>query len=170
VRARTDRTASVAARALLFLAALWATAIVVTPWLAAAAPRRSASLLAVAGIYHLGASVCHQRPERSFHAAGVQWPVCARCVGLYGAAGAAAWVILLVPRTVRAQTPAGRGRSAHVFMFAAAPTAVSWLAERAGILSPGNAARAALAVPLGLAVCWLLARAWRTAEDAWNLR
>ena len=36
--------------------------------------------------------VCHQRPERSFHVAGVQLPVCARCTGLYvsGAAGALA--------------------------------------------------------------------------------
>jgi hypothetical protein len=43
---------------------------------------------------------------------------------------------------------------------------ITWLAERAGVWSPGNVVRAALAVPLGAAVCWLVALAWRTAEDA----
>ena len=27
--------------------------------------------------------ICHQRPERSFHSAGVPLPVCARCTGLH---------------------------------------------------------------------------------------
>ena len=34
-------------------------------------------------VYQLGSLICHQRPERSFHLAGVQMPVCARCFGLY---------------------------------------------------------------------------------------
>ena len=42
-------------------------------------------------VYQAGSLVCHQRPERSFHLAGVQLPVCARCFGLYlsGAVGLA---------------------------------------------------------------------------------
>src|SRR5437764_170555 len=47
-------------------------------------------------IYLAASKICHQRPGRSFHTEGVQWPVCARCSGLYlsapvGAMVAAAW-------------------------------------------------------------------------------
>jgi uncharacterized membrane protein len=43
-------------------------------------------------IYAIGSFICHQRPERSFWLAGVQLPVCARCLGIYAGlvAGAAA--------------------------------------------------------------------------------
>jgi hypothetical protein len=42
-------------------------------------------------VYALGAAVCHQRGERSFHLWSVQMPVCARCTGIYvGAAITAA--------------------------------------------------------------------------------
>jgi uncharacterized membrane protein len=34
-------------------------------------------------IYNAFSYVCHQRPERSFHIAGYQFAVCARCTGLY---------------------------------------------------------------------------------------
>ena len=43
--------------------------------------------LTSAGTYLLGKVVCHQLPDRSFHPAGVQMPVCARCAGLYFGAG-----------------------------------------------------------------------------------
>jgi len=45
-----------------------------------------------ASIYVIGALICHQCPERSFWVAGVQLPVCARCLGIYAGvvAGAAA--------------------------------------------------------------------------------
>ena len=48
--------------------------------------------MAVSGVYIAGALICHQRPERSFHVWGVQWPVCARCLGLY--AGAAIGAVM----------------------------------------------------------------------------
>ena len=52
--------------------------------------------IAAAAVYAAGSLVCHQRPERSFHLAGAQLPVCARCLGLYvgGFVGAIAWVLM----------------------------------------------------------------------------
>src|SRR5215471_7345939 len=48
-------------------------------------------------VYAAASRVCHQRPDRSFHTAGVKWPVCGRCSGLYLAApiGALAAAIAL---------------------------------------------------------------------------
>ena len=66
-------------------AVVWLTLILTSP-VALSRGRLPALTLAV---YQAGSLVCHQRPERSFHLAGVQLPVCARCFGLYlsGAAG-----------------------------------------------------------------------------------
>jgi hypothetical protein len=44
-------------------------------------------------------------------------------------------------------------------LFGAAPTAVSWLAERAGLLSTTNLVRFVLAVPLGAVAAMMLAAA-----------
>ena len=38
-----------------------------------------------AAVYAVGALICHQRPERSFHWDGAQLAVCARCTGIYSA-------------------------------------------------------------------------------------
>jgi hypothetical protein len=72
----------VLARLLPVLAVAWACLILVAPWLGSGAAGRGAAWLS-ASTYWLGALVCHQRPERSFHLAGAQLPVCARCTGLY---------------------------------------------------------------------------------------
>ncbi len=104
---------------------------------------------AAALAYSAGAVVCHQLPERSFALAGRQWPVCARCSGLYigVAVGLAGWL------AVRRWMPAGSAgprRMFNVLAMAAAPTAVSWAAGALGIWDGTNAIRAALALPLGL--------------------
>src|SRR6478672_3572793 len=44
----------------------------------------------LAAVYEVGSFLCHQLPERSFHFRGAQLPVCARCIGLYVGAAAAA--------------------------------------------------------------------------------
>ena len=60
-------------------AVTWLTLLVAAP-VAMSRGRLPGLTLAV---YQAGSLVCHQRPERSFHLAGVQLPVCARCFGLY---------------------------------------------------------------------------------------
>lgn len=110
---------------------------------------------AAAAIYGIGAVVCHQRAERSFHTAGVQWPVCARCTGLY--AGAASGVILwAIARRRRARaTSSAEPTGAHVrrlrlFTLAiAAPTLITVVTGALSFFDPSNAWRAALALPLG---------------------
>jgi uncharacterized membrane protein len=95
--------------------------------------------------------ICHQRPERSFHTGGVQWPVCARCAGLYLAApiGAiAAW-----------WRRRGRPRPGLVWLAAAAaPTVMSVAAEVTGLWPGAPVLRAAAALPLGAAVAAVLVR------------
>ena len=36
-------------------------------------------------IYTLCGHICHQKPDRSLYIAGVQFPLCARCTGIYAA-------------------------------------------------------------------------------------
>lgn len=100
--------------------------------------------------YFAGSVVCHQIPERSFLTAGRQWPVCARCAGLYlgVAAGFAAWLVL---RRLTARRVAVRTWLA-VLAVMAAPTAVSWVTGVMGAWDGTNAIRFVLAAPLGLAV------------------
>lgn len=101
-----------------------------------------------AAVYIAASRVCHQRPERSFHTAGVQWPVCARCSGLYLGAAAGAW--LGFGGRLRRST---RDRKlAALLAIAGAPTAAAWIAEWLLGAPVTNLARAAAAVPLGAAV------------------
>jgi len=102
--------------------------------------------------YLVAGQVCHQRPHRSFHTAGVQWPVCGRCSGLYLAAPAGAIAAFLVGcrRTSRP--------SIAWLAVAAAPTAITFVVEKAGIAAVGNGMRFAAALPLGLALAWVLVR------------
>jgi len=102
--------------------------------------------------YLVAGQVCHQRPHRSFHTAGVQWPVCGRCSGLYLAAPAGAIAAFLVGRR-RTSRP-----SIAWLAVAAAPTAITFVVEKAGIAAVGNGMRFAAALPLGLALAWVLVR------------
>jgi uncharacterized membrane protein len=105
---------------------------------------------AAAGVYSAAGLICHQRSERSFHLAGVQQPVCARCAGLYmsGAAGAiAAWLAWRRPRTPR--------RTRMVLALAALPTVLSVTIEFLGLAHLSNTVRAVCALPLGLAAGWI---------------
>lgn len=100
--------------------------------------------------YFAGSVVCHQLPERSFATAGVQWPVCARCAGIYlgVAAGFGVWWMLRRVMSRRLD------RRAWLTLLAvvAAPTAASWLSGLLGIWDGTNWTRFALAAPLGLTV------------------
>jgi uncharacterized membrane protein len=159
------------ARVLLALAtAGWVVAIV-------AAPAAALGVPASGIVYAASSYICHQRPERSFHLAGAQLPVCARCFGLYlggavGALGAAAIAALKgrAPGTGGAKGSGGatgedcrasgdmwRRASAlrnarAAILLAALPTAITWSAETAGLWSPSNVTRFAAALPLGAIV------------------
>jgi len=57
-------------------------------------------------VYNAFHFVCHQRPERSFHIAGYQFAVCARCTGLYSGFALATVFYPLTRSLKRAETPA----------------------------------------------------------------
>jgi uncharacterized membrane protein len=98
-----------------------------------------------AAMYAVGAFICHQRPERSFHLDSIQLPVCARCLGIY--CGAALGMALrLGPRWRPALSP-------RLLMVAgAAPTLGMVALETAGLWHTSNAARAAAGIWLGVSV------------------
>lgn len=111
--------------------------------------------------YFAGSVVCHQLPERSFVTAGLQWPVCARCAGIYlgVSAGFAAWWIL---RRLSVGRPVWRAWLT-VLAVVAAPTAVSWLSGVLGMWDGTNGIRFALAAPLGSTIGMIAAAV--TAKD-----
>jgi uncharacterized membrane protein len=103
-------------------------------------------------VYLAGAGVCHQRPERSFRTAGVQWPVCGRCSGLYLAAplGAVAAASIVARRR---RLP---GRALTWLAVASVPTAVTFALEWLTAVPVSNIARAVAALPLGAAVAFVV--------------
>jgi uncharacterized membrane protein len=115
---------------------LWFALLVVTPML----PAQLA-----AAMYAIGAFICHQRPERSFHVDSIQLPVCARCVGIY--AGAVLGVAMhLAPRW---RLPV---RPRALLVAAGVPTLGMVALEAAGLWDTSNAARAAAGIWLGVGV------------------
>lgn len=110
-----------------------------------------------AATYLAGSLICHQQPERSFHYAGAQYPVCARCLGLYLGAvlGVAAWGAFSGMRTCarpRARHTLDNNAARRMLIVAAVPTAVTVALAWAGVADASNTIRAALAVPLGAAI------------------
>jgi uncharacterized membrane protein len=106
-------------------------------------------------VYAMASTVCHQRPDRSFHTAGVQWPVCGRCAGLYLAAPMGAGLAVLGLRRRRV----ARDRISLMWLaIAALPTAATLVLEWAGLSTVTSIARAAAALPLGAALAFVLVR------------
>jgi uncharacterized membrane protein len=138
VRAERDGL-TVFSAAVTLAAVVWLSIVIVSPWALAHGRGRLLGLSA----YEIGARICHQRPERSFHVAGVQMPVCARCFGLYfsGALGLSlAWLQRrrLSPLVTRV-----------ALGVAALPIAVTVALERVGTIAPSNVERMLTALPLG---------------------
>jgi uncharacterized membrane protein len=102
-------------------------------------------------VYLAGRIVCHQRADRSFHAWGVQLPVCGRCVGLYAAA-----VLGSVLAAVRRRIPAHQPDWLLRFAIAGTPTAGSIALELLGVWPQSPAIRCIAALPLGFAVAWFV--------------
>ena len=92
--------------------------------------------------------ICHQQPARSFQTAGVQWPVCGRCSGLYLGAPIGAIAIGLARRRPR--------RPVAWLAIAAIPTAITLALEWLHLADVTNGARALTALPLGAAIAAVL--------------
>lgn len=99
-------------------------------------------------VYLTAGRICHQRPDRSFQTAGVQWPVCGRCAGLYLAAplGALAALVASRPGSLRRWW----------FLVAAMPTAATFGIEYLNVAPVSSLTRAIAALPLGAAVAYFL--------------
>ena len=112
--------------------------------------------------YAAGALICHQRPERSFHHDGAQYPVCARCLGLYvgGAGGVLLWASLsglgAAPRARAAKIMRPKVIQ-RILIIVALPTLVTVVASWLGWWHSGNVVRAACALPLGAAIAAAIA-------------
>jgi len=106
--------------------------------------------LIVAFIFAVGRVICHQLPERSFFLDGDQFPVCARCTGLYvsAATGLGGWVAVKAASRWRPLSFDPR-LAIRLIVIAGIPTAVSLATGLAGGWDGSNATRALLAVPLG---------------------
>ena len=139
--------------ALLLITLSWSAALTAAP--RHAAPRVSA--LTYAG----GALICHQRSERSFHYEGAQYPVCARCFGLYVGAvgGVLVWAAMAglgrTPRT-RAMRITRPNVARWVLIISALPTLVTVVTSWLGWWDGGNVVRAVLAFPLGATITAVL--------------
>jgi uncharacterized membrane protein len=103
-------------------------------------------------VYQAGSLVCHQRPERSFHLAGVQLPVCARCFGLYvsGAIG----LTFASRRRRLLSAPAVRALLALAALPIAATVVLEWL----GAIQTSNSLRMITGLPLGFAAGVVIVR------------
>jgi uncharacterized membrane protein len=137
------------AGALTVAAVVWASTIMLVPLAAESAPAVGAT------VYAVSSRICHQIPERSFVLSGNQMPVCARCAGLYvtGALGAVLGWLLVSRLDLR--------RRQLLVLAAAAPTAITWTLEFAGVMAFSNIARALAALPLGLVAGWVFVQMLR---------
>jgi uncharacterized membrane protein len=127
-----------------------------------ASPVGPTSLAAIT--YTVGSFVCHQLPERSFHLGGVQIPVCARCIGVYGGFAVMAWAFVAAPRRPRSNGPRGlTARSARwIFVVSALPTALTLAVEWSGIWRGSNVVRAIAGSTLGVGLAFVVMSAVAT--------
>lgn len=154
-------------------AAIWLLLVVVSPYLVSHSAPHSVFLRTGGVVYLAGRVLCHQRAERSFHAWGVQLPVCGRCVGLYTGAAFGSLFASWWParRHLRRRSETGEVRAATSdfgsrtgdggvwlvrFTIAVIPTATSLGLEVVGVWAQTPAVRSVAAVPLGFAVAWFV--------------
>jgi hypothetical protein len=132
--------------------------VLAAPWLASSSAPVGSRLSALS--YLVGGLVCHQRSGRSFHLAGAQLPVCARCTALY-LGGAAFLLIALLVAAVGRREPvsvlAARWGWRRVVGAALVPLLLTIVLEWAGAWTVSNAWRAALSLPAAVAAGALVA-------------
>ena len=143
-------------RAFVTASIVWAVLLPIAPFAAAQpAPARFWYGLALV-VYGAGSFVCHQLPWRSFHSWSTQWPVCARCAGIYF--GAATTVVTYVASGFsRTFSRIVTTRLARMLLVAAVlPTAMTLAYEWTTGDTPSNAIRALAGAPLGAAVALVI--------------
>ena len=136
-------------KALVLAAFLWPIVLAATLWENVSRPSATWPVV----VRFAASRVCHQLPERSFHTAGVQWPVCARCTGLYLSAPFGAIAAAAAARRRRLMP---RGQMLRWLALLAVPTALTLVFEWPRLLPVSNAARFLSALPLGAALAWVL--------------
>jgi hypothetical protein len=159
------------------LALLWPAAMVMATRIAAVPDRGAAAYLLSAAVYVSGSLLCHQRPERSFYLWGAQFPVCARCTGIYlGAALGVLAVLVRLNDTIRLKpdttsyvasgfsrtnfTASDVRRIARLALFAASlPTALTLAYEWTTGITPANWIRALSGLVVGAAAAIVVMRA-----------
>ena len=120
-----------------------------------------------AALYAAASRICHQRPERSFHTAGVKWPVCGRCSGLYLGAPLGALAAIVVTRRKRAALRTAFRANGTVqyavavfravwLAVAGLPTLLTLVLEWSGLVPVSTLARFVAAVPLGAVIAYAL--------------
>ncbi len=105
-------------------AVLWAGALILAAFIASRPEIGPAAYTLSAAIYGIGALICHQRPERSFHLWGAQLPVCARCAGLAILFAALPTLLTLTYEWTTGHMPANWVRAAAGFPLGAI---VAWV-------------------------------------------
>jgi uncharacterized membrane protein len=131
----------------------WAALLAVAPY-AASRPAPAPSWYGLAFVlYGVGAVVCHQLPERSFHVWGAQLPVCARCTGIYLGAAMAAFSVGVRPAIGRLRLV---DHVRTVLVVAILPTIVTLVYEWITGDTPSNAVRAVAGAPLGAAAAFVV--------------
>lgn len=96
--------------------------------------------------------VCHQTPERSFHAAGHPLAVCARCIGLYAGFLFGALLYPLVRSLRNRETPAREW-----LLLAAVPTSIDFALGVLGIWENTHLSRSLTGAILGAASAFYVA-------------
>jgi uncharacterized membrane protein len=133
----------VLAPAIAITSVAWLALLVVTPY---APPSLAALMYSVCGV------ICHQLPERSFHLAGIQIPVCARCLGIYaGAALAASGHVLGVVAGSKRWQILSASDARRILLAGAIPTIATVGLEQGGLWSGSNTVRAIAGIALGVA-------------------
>src|SRR6185436_9681371 len=116
-------------------------------------------------MYAAGSFICHQLPERSFYVQGAQLPVCARCLGLYcgGAFGSVIGASAVVRHRISREEPRlARARRWRWTMAAAIPTLATVVLEWGFGWPISNTLRAVAALPVGVAVAFVVVSAVAT--------
>jgi uncharacterized membrane protein len=151
-------------RAFLAMSIAWAVLLPLAPF-AASQPATAPLWYGLAfAVYSAGSFVCHQLPARSFHTWSAQWPVCARCTGIYLGAAVAAVAAMVASPSVGSgfsRTGGSVSRTRILLVLAALPTAVTLIYEWTTGDTPSNAIRALAGAPLGAAVALIVVEALR---------